>query len=317
MKSLRSMFAEPLSAYLDLRRALGCRCEEPTFHLLSFDAYACQRNHTGPLTQELALAFALSNPKNSTNYCARRYQVVRHFAEYLAIYDPTTPLLDPKILPHSQARTPRHIYTDEELLRIFDEARSLSPKNPVRGLTFHAMIGLAASSGLRIGEVVGLDRGDVDLKTGMLLIRQSKFGKSRLVPLHSTTLDFLRKYAAVRDASFPDCKEAAFFIHSGQRRYARNTLQRVFAGLAFRAGLRGPKGRGPTFHDLRHRFAVKCLVTWYKAGIDVQGMLPALATYMGHVHYTDTAYYLTATAELLALAAERYQNWLDQGEVVS
>ncbi len=79
MKSLRSMFAEPLSAYLDLRRALGCRCEEPTFHLRSFDAYACQRNHTGPLTQELALAFALSNPKNSTNYCARRYQVVRHF----------------------------------------------------------------------------------------------------------------------------------------------------------------------------------------------------------------------------------------------
>src|SRR5436309_15739466 len=77
MKSLRSMFAEPLSAYLDLRRALGCRCEEPTFHLRSFDAYACQRNHTGPLTQELALAFALSNPKNSTNYCARRYQVVR------------------------------------------------------------------------------------------------------------------------------------------------------------------------------------------------------------------------------------------------
>jgi len=317
MRAFQSVFAGRLALYLELRRSLGFRCQDPAFFLQSFDTYACQRNHTGPLTQELALSFALSNPKNSTNYCARRYQVVRHFSEYLAIYDPTTPLLGPKALPHSQARTPRHIYTDEELEHILDEARRVSPNNPVRGLTFHAMIGLAASSGLRIGEAVGLDRVDVDLKTGMLVVRQSKFGKSRLVPLHSTTLEVLRSYAAVRDVSFPDCKDEAFFVHSGLRRYAKNTLQRVFAGLAFRAGLRGPKGRGPTFHDLRHRFAVKCLVTWYKAGIDVQGMLPALATYMGHVHYSDTAYYLKATAELLALAAERYQSWLEQGEVLS
>ncbi len=317
MKTLKSVFAKPLSVYLKLRCDLGFRCKDATVLLQSFDNHVFLRNHSGPLTQELALSFALSNPKNSTNYCSRRYQVVRHFSEYLAIYDPTTPLLDPKALPHSQARTPRHIYTDEELQRILDEARGVSPKNPVRGLTFHAMIGLAASSGLRSGEVIGLDRADVDLKTGMLVVRQSKFGKSRLVPLHSTTLEVLRSYAAVRDASFPDCKDAAFFVHSGLRRYAQNTLQRVFAGLAFRAGLRGPKGRGPTFHDLRHRFAVKCLVTWYQAGIDVQGMLPALATYMGHVHYSDTAYYLKATAELLALAAERYQSWLEQGEVLS
>lgn len=317
MMSFLSIFAERLLAYLELRRSLGFNCKSHTKHLQSFDTYAHQRSHTGPLTQELALSFALSNPNSSTNHCAHHYQVVRHFSEYLAIYDPTTPIFDPKALPHSQARTPRHIYTDEELAHILDEARRVSPNNPVRGVTFHAMIGLAASSGLRIGEVVGLDHADVDLKTGMLVVRQSKFGKSRLVPLHSTTLEVLRSYAAARNASFPDCKDAAFFVHSGLRRYAKNTLQQVFAGLAFRAGLRGPKGRGPTFHDLRHRFAVKCLVTWYKAGIDVQGMLPALATYMGHVHYSDTAYYLKATAELLALAAERYQSWLEQEEVLS
>lgn len=317
MKTFQSVFAELLSAFLELRRTLGFRCEHATFLLLSFDAYACQRNHTGPLTQELALEFALSNPNNTPNYCARRYQVVRQFSQYLAIYDPTTPRLDSKALPHSKARSPRHIYTDEELLRILGEARCVSPKHPFRGLTFHAMIGLAASAGLRISEVVGLDRPDVDLKTGTLVVRQSKFGKSRLVPLHSTTLEVLRNYAAVRGASFPDCKDRAFFIHSGQRRYARNTVEQVFALLAWRAGLRGPKGRGPTFHDLRHRFAVTCLVTWYKTGIDVGGMLPALATYMGHVHYTDTAYYLTATAELLSLTAQRFQNWLRQEEVVS
>ncbi len=317
MMNLRSVFAERLSAYLALRRSLGFKGNSHGQHLEAFDAYLCQRGHTGPLTQELALSFALSNPKNSDNYCARRYQVVRHFSEYLAIYDPTAPLLDPMALPHSQARSPRHIYTDEELERILHEARRVSPNNPVRGPAFHAMIGLAASSGLRIGEVVGLDRADVDLKTGILVVRQSKFGKSRLVPLHGTTLEVLRTFAAVREASFSDCNDEAFFVHSRGRRYAQNTLQKMFADLAFRAGLRGSKGRGPTFHDLRHRFAVKRLVTWYQAGVNVQGMLPALATYMGHVHYTDTAYYLKATAELLALAAERYQSWIEHGEVLS
>jgi integrase len=317
MKTFQSVFAESLSAFLELRRTLGFRWEGAAVLLRSFDAYACQRHHTGPLTQELALEFALSKANNTPDHCARRYQLVRQFSQYLAIYDPTTPRLDPKVLPYSKARSPRHIYTDEELLRILAEARRISPKNPFRGVTFHAMIGLAASSGLRISEVVGLDRADVDLKTGTLVTRQSKFGKSRLVPLHSTTREVLRNYAALRDATFPDCKDRAFFIHSGQRRYAKNTVERVFARLAWRAGLRGPKGRGPTFHDLRHRFAVTCLITWYKAGIDVGAMLPALATYMGHVHYTDTAYYLTATAELLTLAAERFQNWLREEEVVS
>ena len=318
MKTFQSVFAGPLSAYLELRRSLGYRCQDATFFLHSFDTHACQKNHTGPLTQELALEFATSNPNSSTNYRAHRYRVVRQFSEYLAIFDPNTPLLDPKALPHSQARIPRHIYTDEEILRLLDEARRVSPKKPVWGLTIHAMIGLAASCGLRISEVVGLDSGDVDWKTETLLIRHSKFGKSRLIPLHKTTLDVLRNYAAVRDASFPDCKVAAFFINSRQRQYTHDALQWIFARLAYRAELRGPKGRGPTFHDLRHHFAVKCLVTWYKAGIDVQGMLPALATYMGHVHFTSTAYYLTATTELLALAAERYQKWLDEkGEGVS
>ena len=183
------------------------------------------------------------------------------------------------------------------------------------GLTLHTIIGLAASTGLRISEVIRLDREDVDLKTGVLNIRCSKFNKSRLVPLHQTSLEVIRNYAAARDAAFPNGKALAFFVNTLQKRCVRNTVQQLFAGVACRAGLRGPKGRGPTFHDLRHRFATKRLVLWYEAGVDVQAMLPALATYMGHVHYTDTAYYLTATAELMALASERYQRWLASTEV--
>jgi integrase len=317
MKSFPSVFAEPLSAYIKLRCALGFRSEEPAYFLETFDRWICERNHTGSLTQELALEFACSNSKASTNYCARRYQVIRHFSEYLATFDPQSPFLDPKVLQRSKARTPRPIYTDQELQKILYEARHVSQKRPVCGLTLHTMIGLAASTGLRISEVIRLDREDVDLKTGVLNVRHTKFNKSRLVPLHRTTLEVVRNYAAARDAAFPNCKAVAFFINSRQKRFARNTLQQLFAGVACRAGLRGPKGRGPSFHDLRHHFATERLVRWYKAGIDVQTMLPALATYMGHAHYTDTAYYLTATAELLALAAERYQNWLERRDAES
>lgn len=314
MKSFQSVFAERLSAYVQLRQALGFRSGEVAYFLKAFDRRLFEKNHAGPLTQELALEFACANAKTSTNYCVSRYQAVRHFSEYLATFDPRTPFLDPKALKPSKARTPRHIYTDEELQKILTEARSISLKNPVRGLTLHTMIGLAASTGLRISEIIRLDIEDVDLKRGNLNIRHSKFNKSRLVPLHRTTLQVVTNYAAARDAVYPNCKAVAFFINSRRKRFARNTLQQLFAGVACRAGLRGPKGRGPTFHDLRHRFATERLVRWYKAGIDVQAMLPALATYMGHTHYTDTAYYLTATAELLALAGERYQRWLARKE---
>jgi len=310
MRSLQSVFAGHLSAYIQLRRSVGFRSGEPAYFLEAFDRCVFERNHTGPLTQELALEFACSNPNASKNYCARRYQVVRHFSEYLATFDPQTPLLDPKALERSKARTPRHIYTDEELQKILVEARNVSANNPICGLTLYTMIGLAASTGLRISEVIRLDREDVDLETGVLNIRCSKFNKSRLVPVHPTTLEVLRNYAAARDAAFPNCKAVAFFVNIIKKRFVRNTVQKLFAGVARRVGLRGPKGRGPSFHDLRHRFATERLVLWYKAGSDVQAMLPALATYMGHGHYTDTAYYLTATAELMALASARYQNWL-------
>lgn len=149
----------------------------------------------------------------------------------------------------------------------------------------------------------------------MLAIKQTKFRKDRLVAIHPTTLEVLRNYAAVRDAAFPDCGCPAFFINMRRRRFARKTLRVAFYELTRRAGLRSPKGKGPRFHDLRHAFAVRRLAAWYRAGIDAQAMLPALATYMGHVHYSDTAYYITATAELLSLAAGRYHSSLRSQEV--
>lgn len=317
MKVLQSTFSDALSAYIKLLSSLGYRLQNPVFVIEAFDRWVFEKGYRGPLTQELALEFASNNPKNSIDYRARRYEVIRHFSEYLATFNPQTPRLDFKALPRSPMRNPRHLYTEQEIAKILDEARNVSKKNSVAGLTLHTMIGLAASTGLRISEVVRLDREGVDLETGILNVKYSKFKKSRLVPLHNTTLQVVRNYAAVRDVSYPKCKAVAFFINSRQKRFAQNTVQQLFAGAACRAGLRGPKGRGPGFHDLRHYFATERLLRWYKTGIDVQAMLPALATYMGHAHYTDTAYYLTATAELLGLAAERYLRWLASKEAES
>jgi integrase len=315
MRAFSSVLADRLEAYVKLQRALGYQFDYQTVHLHAFDEYLVQRSHTEPLTQEIVIAFATDDPSDSMDQRARRYHVVRPFCEYLATFDPQAPVLDPHAVPRFNARPARHILTDEELAHLLQEARNISQHNPVRGVTLHAIIGLAASTGLRRGEVVRLDNADVDIESGVLLIKKTKLKKDRLVPVHPTTLDVMRNYAALRDSAYPDRSDPAFFVTMWRKRFNPNTLQQQFCIAARQAGLRGPTGRGLTFHDLRHRFAVKRLAAWYSAGIDVQAMLPALATYMGHVHYSDTAYYLTATAELLGLAAERYNSRFDKAEV--
>lgn len=179
------------------------------------------------------------------------------------------------------------------------------------------MFGLAASTGLRSNEIISLDRDDVRLDSGLLTIRCTKFQKDRLVPVHPTTLKVLRDYAALRYAHFPKPADSAFFLNMWGSRFSRRNFGFAFYQLACSTGIRKAGGRGPSFHDLRHTFAVRRLVAWYQEGKDVQAMLPLLATYMGHVHYSSTAYYLTATPELLALAAKRYDAFLKREDIQS
>jgi integrase len=317
MTGFVSRLGERLSAYVALQRALGFQFEQQAVILHQFDRYLSGREGSPRLTQETVLGFATDDPASSMNRSARRYRVVRRFCEYLAAFDPDAPVLDMKAVPGSSARSVPYIISDEELARLLHQARHISRPYPQRGVTLHAMIGLAASTGLRISEIVRLDRSDVDLETGVLHVRRTKFRKDRYVPTHLTTLEVLRGYAATRDAAYPDCRDSAFFVTTWRKRFDRNTLQQQACQAARRAELRGPTGKGLSMHHLRHRFAVKRLVAWYRAGIDVQAMLPVLATYMGHVHYTDTAYYLTATAELLGLAAERRNRALAPTETLS
>lgn len=308
--TFKSIFARRLADYIRLRRRLGYQMNNQSATLRMFDAYLCRRRHRGRLSQGVAIEFATANPAVTRMESWRRYLFVRQFAEYLAIFDPKTPKFDPKALPRSSGRAPIAFILENGLEMLLDKSRSVSAKYPIRGITLHAMIGLAASTGLRIGEIVRLDDRDVELEAGMavLAIRGSKFKKDRLVPMHPSTVAVLRAYRVARDAAIVNRDCPAFFRSLWGRRYTTHTLEGALCRLGRENGLRDATGPGPNFHRLRHRFAVQRLVSWYKKGVDVQTKLPALATYMGHVNYTSTAYYLTGTAELMRLAASRYHH---------
>ena len=304
MNSFQSPFAERLASYVELRRNLGLRFEGQEAMLHAFDRYV-QAGHQGPLTEQLARDFALAVSDPASPIVARRYLVVRHFAEYLATYDPNTPRLDPKAILRRQQQPPPYIFTEREIDQLLHQAAGFPQRHPVANASLRTMIGLAARTGLRPGEVIGLDRADVDLDTGVLVIRHAKFNKDRMVPVHTTTRDVLRAHAGDRDRMPRTDAEKAFFLNSRGHRYRPDNLDHLMKQLVRRVGLHPPRGKMPTFHSLRHTFAVHRLAAWYRAGQDVQALLPALATYMGHVHYSSTSYYLTATAEMLGVAADR------------
>jgi len=307
-----SCFAPHLSDYVALRQRLGLKFERQAATLSWFDRFLSERGYNGPLTQDLVVAFVTHNLTISTYERAVRYSTIDHFSRYYAAYVPDTPVLDPKAFATKWHQPTPYIFTEQELTQLLDLAKTL-PCHAIRRVTLHAMLALAATTGLRRSEVTHLDRADVDLTTGVLHIRQTKFFKDRLVPIHPTTLAVLQDYARVRDVAYPDPTTPAFFLSMYRTRFANETWGLAFRGLVTTMGFSCQVTPHPTLHSLRHTFAVRRLEAWYAEGRDVQALLPSLATYLGHAHYSDTAYYITATPRLMALAAERAETaWLAQ-----
>jgi integrase/recombinase XerD len=234
--------------------------------------------------------------------------MVRRFARWRSASDPRTEVLPEGLLPQRYRRKPPYIYSDDEVEQLVREAAQLPSPKGVRGLTYSTFFGLVAATGIRMSEGVALDRGDVDLGKGVLTIRGTKFGKTRLVPVHSSTRAALQRYAQRRDGILPGVVTPAFFVAERGTRITKWSSTYNFAKLSQRIGLRPPAhghGHGPRLHDLHHRFAVRTLIDWYRSGKDVEQEIPKLATYLGHVHITDTYWYIEAVPELLQLATER------------
>ena len=304
MSDFADLLVAKVRDYIHLRRSLGYAFDAQAATLEAFHRFVARQDHSGPLTGELALAFVLACDV-TPNVRARCHAVLRRFAEYLAIFETSTEVLDPQALPRSRAIPPARILDDTELARLLAAALDVAASDPMRGRTLYTLLGLLASTGLRSGEALRLDRTDVDLSRGILEIRRTKFRKDRLVPIHSTTCAQLQAYALTRDRKFPRASSPAFFLSLRGGRLSPSVLGRAFCQARACAGLNGDHPRQLRPHDLRHRFAITRLVTSYRDGLDVQAQLPLLATYLGHVRYSDTAYYITGTAELLGLAAER------------
>jgi integrase len=214
------------------------------------------------------------------------------------------------MLAARRRRNKPHIFTHQEIVRLMDEAARLDSSTGLRALTYVTLIGLLTATGLRPGEALALDVADVDLQSGILAIRETKFGKSRFVPVEESTRAALARYVKHRNQLCAQSGTEAFFVSERRKRLQGCAARRTFASISCAVGLRVPTGsrrigRGPRLQDFRHCFATRRLIEWYRAGLDVGREMPKLATYLGHVDVGHTYWYIEAIPELLQLATER------------
>lgn len=311
MNTMRNLLEE----YLGMRRALGFKLYNVGLNLQQFVCFL-ERESASVITTELALRWATQPPNAHPAYWASRLGMVRCFAQYVSAADPSTEIPPQGLLPYRYRRKPPYIYSEEEIARLIQAAQQLPSAIGLRPHTYSTLFGLLAVTGMRISEPIALNRDDVDLRHGALTIRQTKFGKSRWLPIHPSTQQALTDYADQRDQMCRKPKCPGFFISEQGTRLTQWAARWIFVQLSHQIGLRGPDDRrGPRLHDLRHRFAVSTLLTWYRVGVNVEQHLPELSTYLGHTHVTDTYWYLTATPELLALAAQRLER-IEKGRAV-
>lgn len=306
----REVWHQQLEAYLALRRALGFAMRPEERLLRDFLTYLDQQRD---VTSVAHVAVEWSTATAGANH-ARRLSVVRGFLTMARATHPCIDVPGSGLLRTGRRPTP-HLFTSGEILALMQVARTLGPRDTLRPHTIATVIGLLASCGLRASEAVHLDVKDVTIEDAVprLRIRQTKFHKSRLVPLHPTTAEALHTYAHQRHTLGYDGLCDAFFVSERGTRLTYHALAHAFVTLARQLRLRGPKGtRGASLHHVRHSFAVARLAAWAGEGGDVHLQLPALAVYLGHVRPQNTYWYLTAAPQVLEPAAARFEKFAER-----
>jgi len=304
MKSLQ----DHLTEYIAARRALGTRLQEPAQTLRRFVAFLARRD-APYITTHLALEWSQQSQGVQRATWARKLSMVRQFARWVNAIEPRHQIPPRGLLDVRHRRNPPHIYSDEEIARLMTAATGLASPQGMKALNLETLIGLLAATGLRPGEASALEIGDVDLRNGVLIIRESKFGKSRHVPIHPSTVAALKHYAHRRDQIFRHPRSSYFFVSDVGTALDLGTVRQWFCKISRACGLRKRAGghrcgRGPRLQDLRHTFATKRMVEWYRSGCNVAVQMPKLATYLGHSSVGCTYWYIQAVPELLELATE-------------
>lgn len=299
---------QELADYLALRRALGYRLARPEKLLVQFLEHLASVGESH-ITVTAALDWARLPTNGASNWWAYRLSAVRGFAAYLHGLDPVHEVPAAELLPQRPRRANPYLYSESDVATLIAAAASLS--TPLRRATFATLIGLLAVTGMRVGEAIALNRSDVDLTTGRLVVHHGKFDKARELALHPTTVDALRSYQRLRDQVARDTGTSALFVSIAGTRLIYCNVHQAFHRLVRLAGLAPRSGScRPRIHDLRHSFAVAAMLDAYAAGQDGQVRLTLLSTWLGHVHPGSTYWYLSASPELMAVAGQRLETHL-------
>jgi integrase/recombinase XerD len=299
-----STLADAAGDYLRLRNSLGHDLAEYHRELPRFVAFL-EAAGLPTVTVAAALAWAQGPDVDpATSIAPRRMTITRGFARYLAGIDARTEVPPAGLIAGRHRWRAPYIYTPDDIEALMAQARQLTP---MPAATHETLVGLLAVTGMRIGEAIRLDRADIDWTGAVLTIRESKFGKTRMVPVQDSTILSLERYARVRDRLCPRTATASFFVSTAGTRLIYACVGQVFRRLRDRAGIGTGADHPPRIHDLRHTFAVRALLSWYQAGDDVEARLPILSTYLGHRDPRSTYWYLSAAPELLALAARQLE----------
>jgi len=313
MNTLRQVLQE----YLSLRRGLGFKLRKAGMALLDFVTFM-EQHRASYITQALALAWAQQPSNVQPTYWAQRLSFVRGFARHRSATDPRTQVPPQGLLPFQPRRARPYLYSDDEIRSLLRAALNMPrryKRSALRPWTYHCLFGLLSVSGLRLGEARNLELQDVDLDAAVLTIRGTKFGKSRLVPLHASTCKVLADYIARRKRHWAARPVSSYlFVSNWGNRLDSGDIHRTFYVMSRQIGLRGASdSHGPRLHDMRHAFATNTLVRWYKSDQDPERRLPILSAYLGHVHVADTQWYLSGSPELMREAMRRLERrWEDQ-----
>ena len=294
--------------YLTVRRALGFKLAREHHLLVDFVEFL-EEQGADVITSALAVEWATLPKTASPLWWSERLSKVRAFARYAQAIDPASEVPPVDLLPRvptNRRRAEPYLYTDDEIASLL--AAAMQMRRKASAPTCATLIGLLAVTGMRVGEAIALDRGDVDLDHGVITVRHAKFDRARQVPLHQSAISALTNYVRWRDQQWPHPKSPSFFVASQGSRLAYSVVSTQFRGLVRVAGIkpRSPRCR-PRIHDLRHVFTCRALEDWYRAGVDVEARLPVLSTFLGHASPKATYWYLSARPELLELAAARLE----------
>lgn len=312
MRSSTSM-QSLVQAYLEERRSAGFALEIPGKLLMGFARFSDQQGHRGPITEQLILDWVQGCAKRSAPFTwARRLQTIRPFARFCFRLDQATFIPEQSMFGRAKRRLTPHIYTDREISDLLDAASHFPEEGSLRSATYKTLFGLIAATGLRLCEALKLQFADLDFARGVLTVRQTKFAKSRFVPLHPSVTRALSAYAEVRQNAIPAEPNAYFFVGVSGTALSKSTVHSAFQRLRKRLAW---TARGshpfPRIHDLRHTFICRRVRLWHERGADIDNSMLALATYVGHAKVSDTYWYLTGVPDLMAVAGRNFEGFVE------